>query len=144
MNPYRKERVGSVVREIVSSALLNRLKDPRISALTTITRVVMSGDLLLARVFVSVPGGETEERKTLLGLQHAVGFLQRVVAEELNIRQCPQLRFEIDESLKKVRHTLEILDRNRREHPEWAAEESGKTAGALDNVKDQNDGDDSA
>lgn len=144
MNPFRKERVGSVVREIVSSALLNRLKDPRISALTTITRVVVSGDLLLARVYVSVPGGEAEERKTLMGLQHAVGFLQRIVAAELNIRQCPQLRFEIDESLKKVRQTLEILDRNRREHPEWGEPEAGKTAAADAKEDNNDDGDDSA
>lgn len=128
MRPYRKERVASEVQHIVSDVILHRLSDPRIHATTTVTRVVMTGDLLLAKVYVSLAGGDTEERKTLQGLQHATGFIQRIVAEALNLRQAPALRFEIDESLKKVRHTLDLLEQNRRQHPEW---NSGSTREAA-------------
>jgi len=124
MRSFRKERVGSAIQAIVSEVVLHRLSDPRIHAMTTITRVVVTGDLLLATVFVGVPGGDVEERKTLQALQHAAGYVQRIVAHELNIRQCPEIRFEIDEAVKDVRRILELLDRNRKLHPEWAAQES--------------------
>ena len=123
MRAYRKERVASEVRSIVSDAILHKLSDPRIGPLTTVTRVVMSGDLLIANVYVSVPGGDAEEKKILRCLQHATGFLQRIVAGELNLRQAPELNFAIDESLKVVRRTLDIIEQNRLQHPEWSADE---------------------
>lgn len=113
MRPYRKERVASAVREIVSEALAHRMNDPRVEPLTTITRVEVTGDLLIARIFLSVPGGEPVERRTLRALQHARGFVQGIVARSLNLRQCPELRFEVDEAWKGARRTMELLDKIR-------------------------------
>lgn len=118
MGKYRKEKIGSVVREIVSEVVSRRLHDPRIAPLTTITRVELTADLLLARVYVSVYGDEAVERRTLAALRHAEGFVQRIVAHELSLRQCPEIRFEVDESWKRVKKTMELLDENRRSRPE--------------------------
>jgi ribosome-binding factor A len=117
MRPYRKERVASVVHTIVSEAIAHRMNDPRVEPLTTITRVEVTPDLLVAKVYLSVPGGQGPERKTLSALQHAAGYVQAIVARELNIRQCPELRFLIDEAWKGARHTLELLEENRRKEP---------------------------
>lgn len=115
MRPYRKEKVASRVRDIVSETIAFRLQDPRIETFTTVTRVEITGDLLSATVFLSIPGGEGKEGRTLAALRHATGFLRRVVAEDLQIRQCPDLRFEIDKGWKKAQHTMELLEQNRRE-----------------------------
>ncbi len=125
MRPYRKERVGSVVRDVVSQAISQKMHDPRLVPLTTVTRVEVTGDLQIARVYLSVHGGETAERKTMAAMQHAVGYLQRLVAGELNIRHCPELRFEIDKAVKNAQRTLELLEENRRLHPDLYESEDG-------------------
>ncbi len=118
MPRYRKEKVGSVVRDIISAALSRRIQDPRVAPLTTITRVEVSRDLLVAKVYLSVQGDEATERRTLAAIRHAGGYLQRMVAGQLTMRHCPELRFEIDKTAKHVRRTLELLRENRAEQPE--------------------------
>ncbi len=120
--PYRKERVASLVHEIVSETVAGRLHDPRIAPLTTVTRVEVTPDLLIAKVYFSVLGDDAAERRTITAIRHAGGFIQRQVAQGLSLRQCPVLRFDIDESAKRARQTLALLDQNRREHPEWFAD----------------------
>lgn len=134
MKPYRKEKVSSLVREIVSEAIAFKLSDPRVAALTTVTRVKMTPDLLFADVYLSVPGGEAAERLTLRAIEHAQGFLQRHLGDGLSMRQVPNLRFHIDDELKKTRHTLELLAENRRKNPGLFEPESDTEAddGAMD------------
>jgi ribosome-binding factor A len=122
MRPYRKERVGSLIRDIVGETIAHRLSDPRISGFATVTRVEMSGDLLFAKVYISIMGDEVEERKTMTAIQHAAGHIRRRVASEIRLRQCPRLRFLIDESAKVARETLSILEENRRRNPELYAD----------------------
>lgn len=117
MKRFRKERLGSVIRDVVAQAVQQKLNDPRVSPMTTVTRVEMSDDVQVAEVYFSVPGGDVEERKTLAAIKHAGGFLQRLVARELSIRQCPEIRFDIDERAKKVREMMDLLEKNRRERP---------------------------
>ncbi|UCE60390.1 MAG: 30S ribosome-binding factor RbfA [Phycisphaerales bacterium] len=128
MRPYRKERIASSIRDIISDIIVRKLQDPRIDAMTTVTRVVMSGDLMVAKVHISVPGNEAAERRTFLAIQHAGGFIQRLVARELTLRQCPELRFEIDKAVKGVSKTMELLAQNRRRQPElFESEERNET-----------------
>ena len=128
MRGYRKERVASLVHEIVSEAILQRINDPRVSPLTTVTRVQISGDLTIATVYLSILDDPAVERRTITALRHAGGFIQRMVAKGLDMRQCPELRFEVDEQLKKVKHTLQLLNENRRNLPDLAAAEEGAAA----------------
>ncbi len=118
MRPYRKEKVASLVRQIVSEAIVHRLHDPRVAPLTTVTRVEMTDELLIARVYLSVPGDDAAESRTIAAMRHATGYIQRMVAGELSIRQCPELRFEIDKAAKGVRRTMELLEDIRRREPE--------------------------
>ena len=100
--------------------IAHKLHDPRIDPMTTITRVELTGDLLIAKVYLTVQGSDTDQRRTLQGIQHAAGFLQRQLAQELQIRHCPTLRFEIDHGVIGARRTLELLAENRRRDPTLA------------------------
>jgi hypothetical protein len=57
-------------------------------------------------------------------MQHARGFVQRLVAQQIDLRQCPEIRFELDEVAKKVRETMLLLDENRRLEPHLFADSS--------------------
>ena len=128
MRPFRKEKVASVVHEIVSEAILRRINDPRVSPLTTVTRVQLSGDLLIATVYLAVSGEAAVERRTMTAMRHAAGFIRGMVAHEIGLRQCPELRFEVDETLKKVKQTMQLLDENRRNKPDLVPPEDADSA----------------
>lgn len=115
MRPFRNEKVASLIRDVIGEALVHRMSDPRIAMLTSVSRVEVTRDLQIAKVFLTVPGGPAEERRTMAGIRHAGGFLQRLVAAELSLRTCPELRFEIDEGAKIALDTLNLIERNRRE-----------------------------
>lgn len=118
MKRYRREKLGSLIKGIVAESVQQRLNDPRVSPLTTITRVEMSPDLQFAKVYLSVQGEPAVERRTLAAVQHAGGFLQRQVARELSIRQCPELTFHVDDQTKKVRQMMGLLEKIRQEEPD--------------------------
>jgi len=114
MKRYRRERVANAIRQIVSDGIARKLSDPRIAPLTTVSRVEVGPDLLTATVFLTVATGEVDERRTMQAMKSARGYLQRMVAHELRLRQCPELRVELDEHQKKVLRTLEQIEANRR------------------------------
>ncbi len=120
MRPFRVDKMGSAIRQIVSEAIATKLNDPRISTFTSVTRVEVSRDLQIARVYVSVLGTEAETRKTMTGLAHAVGHVQRLVAGRLTVRRCPEIRFVLDPSIKKAAQTIQIIEQTTAEaqpHP---------------------------
>lgn len=123
MGSFRREKVAGVVQEIVTSAIARKINDPRVSPMTTVTRVKVSGDLLIATVYLTVPGDEKSERKSVQGMQHAAPFVQRMLAQELGMRLCPELRFEADDELKRVQHTLGLINENRRTRPDLFPED---------------------
>ena len=110
MKSYRPERVANVVRSVVSDAIANKLSDPRIATLSSVTRVEVSGDLEHAKVWVSVMGEESVQRRTLAGLRSATGLVQRLLGRELPIRHCPRLSFHLDESIKKAAEMIRLID----------------------------------
>ena len=100
MSSHRNLRMAEAIREVVASAILFDVADPRIRAVTVL-RVEVAEDLRQAKVFVSVMGTETERNLALRGLKHAVGFFHSKVADRLQIRFTPTLRFQLDDSVKK-------------------------------------------
>ena len=115
MPGYRREKIASLIRGIVGEAIIPKLHDPRVSPFTSVTRVEVARDLSVAKIGISVAGEKSDERRTMAAIHHATGHLQRMVAEALNTRVCPKLRFAIDDSVKGVREIMKILDENRRE-----------------------------
>jgi len=98
---HRLERMASLIRQVVSEAIMSRISDPRVSRFTSVTRVQVSPDLSFADVYVSVMGNEAEQRTTLRGLMSARGMVQSMLARDLSTRQCPTLRFHPDDSIKR-------------------------------------------
>ena len=104
MSSRRVLKAAQAIREVVSTAIITDLRDPRIENVT-VTRVEVSGDMRYARIHVSVMGEKTKPREVLKGLNNATGFLQRKVANRIDTRYTPKLQFVLDEGLK---HSLEV------------------------------------
>jgi ribosome-binding factor A len=101
-------RVDEAIREVLSDAVNQGLKDPRIG-FVTVTDVKTSPDLRHARVYVTVLGGDEQRAATLEGLQSAHGVLQRSVARELRMKRTPTLQFAYDDTTDRALHIEEIL-----------------------------------
>ena len=116
MQPGRMPRVDEAVREVLSGAITQDLKDPRVG-FVTVTAVKTSPDLRHALVFVSVLGDEAEREATLEGLRSAHGFLQRGVARELRLKHTPALTFRYDDSVDRGMRISELLEEGPGEPP---------------------------
>ena len=119
----RRERFASALRTVVANLVQTELNDPRLRGLLTVTRVEVSPDLRLAKVYVSVLGNEGERKSTLAALRHGAGHLQSLLKKYLEFRVCPILDFRIDEQLKESLATMALIDKVSLELAEKDAQE---------------------
>lgn len=101
MASRRVERLSQAVRETVSTAILLQLRDPRIKNVTVL-RAEVSGDVRTARVYVSILGTEKEKALCLHGLNASKGFLQSKVADRLQTRYTPVLKFVLEDAVSSA------------------------------------------
>jgi len=109
MPSHRTLRIAEAIREVVSSAILFEVADPRVKSVTVI-RVEVAADQRNATVHVSVMGTPGEQELALRGLNHAAGFLQSRVAARLQTRFTPILSFKRDDSVKKSIEISRLID----------------------------------
>ena len=106
----RTERIGNLIRSVVSKAIQTRLNDPRIAALTSITRVDVSADFSVAHVHVSVMANEARQKLCLAALQRSTGRLRAEVGQQIRLRHVPRLDFHLDDSLQRAFETVQVID----------------------------------
>ena len=109
MPSHRILRVAEAIREVVASAILFDLADPRVKGVTVLS-VEVTGDLRNATVLITVMGTESQQTLALRGLRHAAGFLQSRVAARLQTRFTPTLSFKKDEGVKKSIEISRLID----------------------------------
>ena len=117
MGSNRPQRIAGAIQKKLSEILYNQLKDPRIG-LVTVTNVQVSPDLRYVKVFFSVLGGEKQKKDTLIGLQRATGFVQRLIAEDLQLRFAPAIVFKFDETHEYGQRINELLEKIKRQESE--------------------------
>lgn len=104
----RPERVAEEIREELSSILARDVHDPGIG-FVTLTRVKMSPDLQLARVYYTILGDERAHKDTEKALERATPFLRRQIGSRIRLRRVPELRFEFDRSVENQDRIERIL-----------------------------------
>ena len=109
MTSHRPDRVGDQIRQELSE-LLSRgaVHDPGIGFIT-LTRVKVSPDLQLARVYYTTLGDEAARKQTAKALERATGFLRRHLGERVRLRRVPELQFQFDESVAHQDRVEQIL-----------------------------------
>jgi ribosome-binding factor A len=109
MASHRPDRVADQIRQELS-VLLTRgdVHDPGIGFIT-LTRVKVSPDLQLARVYYTTLGDEAARRETAKALQRATGFFRRHVGDRLQLRRVPEIEFHFDESVGHQDRVEQIL-----------------------------------
>lgn len=109
MSSRRVLKAAEAIREVVGMAILTQLQDPRIQD-ATVTFVEVTRDMRTAKVHVSVMGDEAKQELTIRGLQNSAGFLQQKIANRIDTRYTPKLRFILDRGVKNSLAVTRILD----------------------------------
>ena len=126
-NSIKNTRINSEVMREISQIIRTELKDPRVSTMTSVTDVNVTTDLKYCTVYVSVLGGKEEADKTLEGLRKAGGFIRYELAHRLNLRNTPELKFVIDNSLeygmKMDKLIDEVISKDTKKHKEKGKED---------------------
>ena len=132
---YRPDRVGDQIRQELSDILSRgEVHDPGIGFIT-LTRVQVTGDLQLARVFYTTLADEKARKDTAQALQRATGFFRRQIGARIrHLRRVPELEFRFDESIENQDRIERIL---RDIH-----EEDERRNAQLPTSDSQDDGDD--
>lgn len=111
MAKYRSGRINEEIKRELSSIIQNDLKDPRLSAMISITKVDVTKDLRYAKVFVSIFGKEEEKASTLNALKSSAGFMRKEIGHRVNLRFTPELIIELDNSIEHGMHIDYLLQK---------------------------------
>lgn len=113
---HRQGRLGEEIRRILSDLLLRELKDPRLSAMISVTAVEVTSDGSYATVYISVLGmdasgeeAEQQQENALEALRKARGFIRKEIGSQIKLRHVPDLIFKVDRSMEYGRHISGII-----------------------------------
>ncbi len=98
-NQNRLGRIDEQYRKEISQILNYELKNPNVTGLISVTKVKVTNDLKFAKVYVSILNSKNL-KDTLAGLKKSAGFIRSELAKRVNLRNTPEIIFELDDSLE--------------------------------------------
>ena len=114
---YRQGRLGEEIRKIISELLLKELKDPRLSAMISVTAVEVTSDGSYATIYLSVLGLSSaaedmgkQQQDVIEGMNHAKRLIRKEIGRQVKLRHVPDLIFKIDRSMEYGRHIDKIIN----------------------------------
>jgi ribosome-binding factor A len=105
---HRVERVAEQIREEVSQILSTEVADPGVG-LVTVTRVKVTADLSLARVYWTIMGDVAQRKETAKALTRATSFVRRLLSQRITLRRSPEVQFLFDQSVAAQDRVEQIL-----------------------------------
>ena len=109
----RSKKVACLLKTEISDILRTRIRDPLVGFIT-ITDVILSDDLRMAKIYFSVFGDKTQKENSLKGLERARPFIQGELGSRVRLRYLPILTFYLDESwtygtnIDRILHNLHL------------------------------------
>ena len=109
-NSIKNTRVNGEVQRELSRIISREIKDPRIAPMTSVVAVEVAPDLKSCKAYISVLGDEQAQQDTLAGLKSAVGYIRRELARTINLRNTPEIRFVLDQSIEYGVNMSKFID----------------------------------
>lgn len=109
-NSVKNTRINGEVLKELSNIIRSEIKDPRINPMTSVVAVEVSPDLKTCKAYISVLGDEKSQRDTITGLKSAEGYIRRQLARTVNLRNTPEIRFILDQSIEYGINMSKLID----------------------------------
>ncbi|MFI3231114.1 MAG: 30S ribosome-binding factor RbfA [bacterium] len=102
-------RINDEIKKELSEIIRSELKDPRIGVMTSVLKVDTTNDLKHCKVFISALGDDAQKQEALEGITNASGYIRKQVASRINLRNTPQFKFVLDDSLEYSIHISNLI-----------------------------------
>lgn len=109
-NSVKNTRINGEVLKELSNIIRSEIKDPRINPMTSVVAVEVAPDLKTCKAYISVLGDEKSQRDTITGLKSAEGYIRRQLARNVNLRNTPEIRFILDQSIEYGINMSKLID----------------------------------
>ena len=109
-NSVKNTRINGEVLKELSNIIRGEIKDPRINPMTSVVAVEVAPDLKTCKAYISVLGDEKSQKDTITGLKSAEGYIRRQLARTVNLRNTPEIRFILDQSIEYGINMSKLID----------------------------------
>ena len=125
-NSIKNTRINMEVQRELSEIIRGGIKDPRIHPMTSVVSVEVTPDLKFCKAYISVLGDEEAGKSTIQGLKSAEGYVRRELARRVNLRNTPELKFILDQSIEYGVKMSRFIDEVKKDlHQEETQDEEG-------------------
>ena len=126
-NSVKNTRINGEVLKELSNIIRSEIKDPRINPMTSVVAVEVAPDLKTCKAYISVLGDEKSQKDTITGLKSAEGYIRRQLAKTVNLRNTPEIRFILDQSIEYGINMSKLIDEVTEHDNMMHVEESSET-----------------
>ena len=126
-NSVKNTRINGEVLKELSNIIRSEIKDPRINPMTSVVAVEVAPDLKTCKAYRSVLGDEKSHKDTITGLKSAEGYIRRQLARTVNLRNTPEIRFILDQSIEYGINMSKLIDEVTEHDNKMHVEESSET-----------------
>lgn len=109
-NSIKNTRINGEVQRELSQIIQNEIKDPRIHEMTSVVSVEVAPDLKTCKAYISVLGNEQDQQDAIAGLKSAEGYIRKQLARTINLRNTPEIKFILDQSIEYGVHMSKFID----------------------------------
>lgn len=109
-NSIKNTRINGEVQRELSNIIRSEIKDPRVNPMTSVVLVEVAPDLKSCKAYISVLGDEQSQKDTLAGLKKAEGFIRTKLAKSVNLRNTPEIKFILDQSIEYGVNMSKLID----------------------------------
>ena len=109
-NSVKNTRINGEVLKELSNIIRSEIKDPRINPMTSGVSVEVAPDLKTCKAYISVLGDEKSQQDTIAGLKSAEGYIRRELARTVNLRNTPEIKFILDQSIEYGINMSKLID----------------------------------
>jgi len=109
-NSIKNTRINGEVHKELSNIIRGEIKDPRIHPMTSVVAVEVAPDLKSCKAYISVLGDAEAQKNTIAGLKSAEGYIRMKLARSVNLRNTPEIRFILDQSIEYGVNMSRMID----------------------------------
>ena len=109
-NSVKNTRINGEVLKELSNIIRSEIKDPRINPMTSVVSVEVAPALKTCKAYISVLGDEKSQQDTIAGLKSAEGYIRRELARTVNLRNTPEIKFILDQSIEYGINMSKLID----------------------------------
>jgi len=103
-------RINDEIARVTAGVIRSEMSDPRVGSVVSVLRAETTNDLKHCKVFVSVLGDGAQQKDAMVALEKAAGFVRKRVAEIIDLRQTPEIKFVFDDSIEHGMRMRKLIE----------------------------------